>query len=293
MVIDATLVRALIASQFSQWRDLAVRPVDLDGWDNRTFRLGNSLSVRLPSADGYIAQVEKEQRWLPVLAPQLPLPIPAPVAQGRPGSGYPWPWSVYRWIEGTPAAIAPITDRVEFAQRLAEFLHALQSIDATDGPTAGAHNFHRGGLFSVYDVEARRSAVAVSDEFEERAMSSVLDAAERSTWSRAPVWVHGDVAATNLLVTDGALSAVIDFGSSAVGDPACDLTIAWTFLSGEARAVFQQAWPDDPDLWARARGWALWKALITLVGARREGRREVADLARAVIATLLAEHRAA
>lgn len=293
MRIDATLVRALIASQFPHWQDLAVRPVDLDGWDNRTFRLGDALSVRLPSAEGYVAQVEKEQRWLPVLAPQLPLPIPSPVALGRPGSGYPWPWSVYRWIEGQPALLAPLNDPVRFAARLADFLLALQSVDATGGPAAGAHSFHRGGAFSVYDEEARRSAAAVSDEFDARTLVSVLDASTRTTWSRTPVWVHGDVAATNLLVANGELSAVIDFGSSAVGDPACDLTIAWTFFAEEARAAFQRAWPDDPDLWARARGWALWKALITLVGARREGRQEVADSARAVIATVVAEHRSA
>ncbi len=293
MRIDATLVRALIASQFPHWQELAVRPVDLDGWDNRTFRLGNALSVRLPSAEGYVPQVEKEQRWLPALAPQLPLPIPSPVALGQPGSGYPWPWSIYRWIEGSPAAAAPINDPVRFATRLADFLHALQEADASGGPAAGAHSFHRGGAFSVYDDEARRSAAIVGDEFDERAMSSVLDAATRTSWSRAPVWVHGDVAATNLLVTDGELSAVIDFGCSAVGDPACDLTIAWTFFSGEARAAFQRAWPDDPGLWARARGWALWKALITLVGARREGRQAVAQSARAVIVAVLDEHRRA
>ncbi len=293
MRIDTDLVRALIATQFPQWQDLAVRPVDLDGWDNRTFRLGNALSVRLPSAEGYVAQVEKEQRWLPALAPQLPLLIPSPVALGQPGSGYPWPWSIYRWIEGSPAAAAPINDPVRFATRLADFLHALQEADASGGPAAGAHSFHRGGAFSVYDDEARRSAAIVGDEFDERAMSSVLDAAPRTSWSRAPVWVHGDVAATNLLVTDGELSAVIDFGCSAVGDPACDLTIAWTFLSGGARAAFQRAWPDDPGLWARARGWALWKALITLVGARREGRQAVAQSARAVIVAVLDEHRRA
>jgi aminoglycoside phosphotransferase (APT) family kinase protein len=254
MLIDAALVRALIATQFPQWQDLPVRPVDLDGWDNRTFRLGETLSVRLPSAEGYVPQVEKEQLWLPVLAPQLPLPIPSPVALGRPGSGYPWPWSVYRWIEGQPAAVGPIRDPVRFATRLADFLLALQSIDATGGPTAGVHNFHRGGALNEYDAEARRSAVALSDEFDACVMTSVLDSAMRSTWNRAPVWVHGDVAATNLLVLDGELSAVIDFGSSAVGDPACDLTIAWTFLSGEARAAFQRAWPGDSDLWARAAG---------------------------------------
>ena len=100
MIIDAALVKRLISSQFPGWASLPVTPVEFDGWDNRTFRLGEKLSVRLPSAAGYAEQVDKEQRWLPVLASELPLPIPAPVAVGDPGDGYPWKWSVYRWLDG-------------------------------------------------------------------------------------------------------------------------------------------------------------------------------------------------
>src|SRR5680860_1229629 len=128
--IDASLVTRLVSSQFPQWADLPVSPVELDGWDNRSFRLGADKLVRLPSAEAYAAQVAKEQRWLPVLAPQLPLPIPVPLAIGHPGAGYPWNWSVYGWIEGETAETAPIRDLGEFATALARFLNALQRVDA-------------------------------------------------------------------------------------------------------------------------------------------------------------------
>ncbi|MGH6622868.1 MAG: phosphotransferase, partial [Burkholderiaceae bacterium] len=125
-MIDETLVRRLVASQFPQWADLSVRPLIPGGWDNRTFRLGETMLVRLPSAAGYAAQVEKEHRWLPRLAPQLPLSIPVPLAMGKPADGYPWNWSVYRWIAGAPAALEQSIDLREFAIRLASFLVALQ-----------------------------------------------------------------------------------------------------------------------------------------------------------------------
>src|SRR5262249_6956006 len=142
--VDAELAGRLVAAQFPQWAHLPVRPVD-GGWDNRTFRLGEALLLRLPSAVRYAPQAEKEQAWLPRLAGQLPLPIPEPVAKGAPGAGYPWAWSVLRWIDGEPAALAPIPDDTGFARDLAGFLVALRAADARDGPAAGAHSFHRGG----------------------------------------------------------------------------------------------------------------------------------------------------
>src|SRR3712207_4667561 len=113
--IDATLVRRLVAAQFPRWADLPIRPVEHDGWDNTTFRLGEDMSVRLPSAAPYAPQVEKEHRWLPKLAPLLPLPIPTPLAKGAPADVYPFPWSVYRWLEGEPATAGRIDDTVGFA----------------------------------------------------------------------------------------------------------------------------------------------------------------------------------
>src|SRR4029079_15643915 len=212
--IDADLVRRLIADQFPQWADLPVRRVELDGWDNRTFRLGDDLSVRLPSATGYVPQIEKEHRWLPHLAPHLPLPIPSPVAKGQPAAGYPFPWSVYRWLPGEPAATGHIADYCAFAADLAGFLGALYRIDAADGPPAGAHSFYRGGSLAVYDPETRAAIATLADEIDTGMVTAIWDEALATNWQGRPVWVHGDVAVGNLLVDEDRLSAVIDFGSS-------------------------------------------------------------------------------
>lgn len=242
-----------------------------NGWDNRTFRLGEELSVRLPSAAGYVPQVEKEARWLPRLTPHLPLPIPAPVALGRPGAGYPWPWSVRRWLDGETAAAAYMARRIDdlpaFAADVARFLLALQRIDPTGGPAAGEHSFYRGGPLAVYDGETRRAIAVLRDRIDAETATALWEAALAATWDGAPVWVHGDVAAGNLLVRDGRLAAVIDLGCCAVGDPACDLVLAWTFLDARSRAVFRSALGIDEGTWMRGQGWALWKALIVLAGA--------------------------
>ncbi len=263
--IDAGLAARLVAAQFPQWADLPVTPAPLAGWDNRTFRLGEDLSVRLPSGAAYAAQVAKEQRWLPRLAAVVPLPVPTPVGAGVPGEGYPWPWSVYRWLPGEPAETAPVDDPEAFARTLGEFLVALAEADA-DGPAAGAHNFHRGGDLRVYDAETREALRALEGRVDTLRAQAVWEAALSSRWERPPVWVHGDVSAANLLVEDGRLSAVIDFGSSGVGDPACDTVVAWTFLDGPARVAFRAARGLDEDTWTRGRGWALWKSLITIAG---------------------------
>ncbi|HEY2706693.1 MAG TPA: aminoglycoside phosphotransferase family protein [Caulobacteraceae bacterium] len=263
--IDAALVSRLIASQFPHWADLPVTPVPSQGWDNRTFRLGETMSVRLPSARRYVASVEKEQRWLPRLAPHLPLPIPAPLAVGAPGEDYPFPWSVGGWLEGEAALTAPIADKGRFAADLADFLAALHRIDP-DGPATGAHSFWRGGPLSTYDGETRRAIAVLGGQIDAASTTKVWDAALAAALQGQPVWVHGDIAPSNLLARDGRLSAVIDFGQTCVGDPACDLAIAWTFFNAEARAAFRAGLPLDAGTWARGRGWALWKALIILAG---------------------------
>jgi aminoglycoside phosphotransferase (APT) family kinase protein len=270
--IDAKLVRRLVAGQFPQWADLAVTAVEPGGWDNRTFRLGDELSVRLPSAEGYVASVEKEQRWLPVLAPKLPLPIPEPIALGAPGEGYPFPWSVYRWMPGRTVEEAGVEDTVAFAEDLAGFLLALQLADATGGPAAGEHSFYRGADPAYYDAETREAIGRLARRIDGARATSIWEQGLAATWSGAPVWFHGDVAAGNLLVRDGRLSAVIDFGTCGVGDPACDLYIAWTFLRGESRAVFREVLGCDDGMWARGRAWTLWKALIMLRDGRAEAR---------------------
>jgi len=261
--IDAALVRRLIAKQFPQWADLDVIPVKVDGWDNRTYRLGEDLTARLPTHENYVAAVHKEHQWLPILAPSLPVPIPEAVAKGEPGEGYPYPWAVRRWIDGDTASYETVADLNEFARAIAGFVTALHSVDATGGPVAGAHSFHRGGPPEFYHDETVEALAVLKGRIDTDLAREVWDAALATSWDRPPVWFHGDIASGNLLVRDGRLSAVIDFGTSGVGDPACDLVIAYTFFSGESRETFREAVAQDPATWSRARAWALWKALIT------------------------------
>ena len=242
-----------------------------------------------PGAPACAPQVDKEHRWLPALAGRLPLPIPEPLARGVPGCGYPWPWSVYRWLGGEPAAIAQASDLSRLAADLASFLAALYQIDPSGGPPPGDHNFFRGGALAVYDSETTDALAALVDEIDTSRAGGVWAEALAPTWHGPPVWVHGDVSPANLLIDQGRLSAVIDWGGLAVGDPACDTAIAWTFFSGESRRTFQALLPVDEATWARGRGWALWKSLIVLVGALKDDP-EDARQARHIIEELLADH---
>jgi aminoglycoside phosphotransferase (APT) family kinase protein len=287
--ITADLAACLVAEQFPQWAGLPVRRVEPGGWDNVTFRLGADLSVRLPSGPGYAQQVGKEHRWLPVLARQLPLPIPQPLARGVPGCGFPWPWSVYRWLPGTPLAGAHVPDPSAFATDLAGFLAALQGIDPANGPPPGRHSCHRGAPVSVWDGEVRQALQTLDGEIDTASAARVWQEALAATWHGKPVWVHGDVADGNLLTEDGRLSAVIDFGCCAVGDPACDTVIAWTYFSGKSRKVFKERLPVDDATWVRGRGWALWKAMIVLVDALRDDP-EDAIATKGVIAEVLSDN---
>ncbi|SEH02101.1 Predicted kinase, aminoglycoside phosphotransferase (APT) family [Nonomuraea solani] len=286
--IDAALVERLIAAQFPQWSGLPVTPVEIDGWDNRTYRLGDDMTVRLPTAAGYVPAVDKEHRWLPRLAPSLPVAVPVILGAGVPGEGYPFPWSVRGWIEGEMAARARIDDTEQFAISVAEFLLALQRCDATGGPPGGEHSFYRGASPAHYDDETRRCLAELQGRVDTERAAAVWDAALAAEWRGEPVWFHGDIAPGNLLVADGKLVAVIDFGTSGVGDPACDLVIAWTTFSGGGREAFRRTIGQDDGTWARARGWALWKALLVLSGCV-DTDQELADANRRVIEEVLSD----
>lgn len=265
--ITVSLVTKLIAEQFPQWAHLPIKPVEVSGWDNRTFRFGETMLVRLPNAERYAAQVIKEQTWLPILRPHLSFQIPQPIAMGKPSVHYPWSWSIYKWIEGKSVnliTLQEINDLHLFARQCAQFLKELHKIDTTNGPIPGEHNFYRGGSLSAYDAETRSALSYLRDVIDSEKALKVWEKALSSTWSKAPVWVHGDFNVGNILVRDGQLVAVIDFGGMSVGDPACDLVLAWTFLTQKSGKVFRSSLDLDLDTWMRARGWALWKALITL-----------------------------
>ena len=264
LTVETDVVRRLVESQFPQWADLPVQPVAKGGWDNWTFHLGADMVVRLPSAAEYAEAVEKEHRWLPELARQLPLPIPTPLAKGSASPDFPHPWSVYRWLDGRTAETGAIADQVTFATDLAAFLSALQAVDPTEGPQPGIHNWWRGGSLRTFDAITQRALPDLGDHVDVDRTRRVWAEALATPWDGVDRWFHGDVAAGNLLLDHaGRLAAVIDFGTCGVGDPACDLAIAWTVLTADGRQGFRDRLGIDADTWARGRGWALWKAVTT------------------------------
>lgn len=265
-LISLALVTNLIRQQFPQWAHLSIKSVEVSGHDNRTFRLGSEMLIRLPSAQCYAAKVAIEQKWLPKLAPHLSFAIPKPLAMGQPSKDYPFNWSVYQWIEGDSANSLIIEDKylLQIALSLAQFLNELHKIDIAGAPVAGPHNFFRGGPLSTYDAETKSALDQLKDVIDVNLAAAVWQKALNSKWTQNPVWIHGDLSVGNILIQNNQLVAVIDFGGMAIGDPSCDLVIAWTFLKGESRKLFKSQLNLDADTWARARGWALWKALITL-----------------------------
>jgi aminoglycoside phosphotransferase (APT) family kinase protein len=261
--IDAALVRRLVRAQFPAWGHLAVTPVESWGTDHAIFRLGDELAVRLPRIAGATGQARKELRWLPRLAPQLPVPIPLTLALGDSGEGYPWEWSVCQWLEGEPTAPGGVD--AAFAAGLARFLTALWSIDTADGPPPATARSNRGGPLRARDPAVRDAIEALGGEVDAAAVTAIWEAdAAAPAWDRPPVWIHGDVLPGNLLAAGGRLAGVIDFGCLGIGDPACDVMAAWALLPRGARATFREALGLDDATWARGRGWALSVALIAL-----------------------------
>ena len=263
---DEDLVRRLLAAQFPQWADLPIARVASDGTDNAIYRIGDEIAARLPRAVASAGErVEKEWRWLPRLAPHLPVAVAAPLAKGTPGEGYPWEWLVSPWLPGDHPTPEDSADLPQIARDLARFLLALERIDATDGPRPSRANFFRGVPLAMRDGATRDAIAKLGDLVDE---SAVLDVWERALAAPAyagdGVWVHGDLHPMNMLVAGGRLAGIIDFGGLGVGDPACELHCAWTLFSGESRASFRDALGFDDAAWERGRGWALSWALIVL-----------------------------
>lgn len=291
--IDAALVRRLLAAQFPRWADLPIVPFKSSGTDNAIYRLGDDMAVRLPRIKGATGQVDKEYRWLPRLAPHLPLAIPTPLAKGTPGEGYPWQWSVYRWLEGENATSERIDDPALAASDLAQFIADLERIDTTDAPSPGQHNSFRGVPLAMRDAETRAAIASLHGMINADAATAAWEAAlQAPAWDRPPVWIHGDLIPLNLLVEWGRISAIIDFGCLGVGDPACDLQVARNFLTAGTREAFREVLPVDDATWARGRGWALSVGLIALPYYQNTNP-VLAGIARRAIAEVLADHRRA
>lgn len=258
--VDEALVRRLLADQHPDLAGLVFGA--RSGWDNFQWRLGDELAVRLPRRQQAVVFAENEHRWLPELAPRLPLPIPAVVRLGRPADGYRWPWSVVRWIPGSPGDQVALGDVASSAERLGRFLRALHR----PAPAEAPHNPYR-------SVPLADRADLVQDGLTQ--LGSVLDVAAvrrvweqalaAPTWTAPPTWIHGDLHPANTVIVDGVLAGVIDFGDVCAGDPATDVAAAWMLLASEAVPTFAAAYGGiDEALDRRARGWAVFFGLILL-----------------------------
>ena len=288
LTIDVDLVRRLLLEQHPDLAGLSLTTVG-EGWDNAVFRLGDELAIRLPRRSATAALVENEQRWLPHLAPRLPLPVPTPVRIGRPGMGFPWAWSIVRWFPGTASFTAPPFDLRAAAIAIGGFLRALHQPAPPEAPqspwrsipldarTARLHEH----LDQLHDTVNRERILALWDRL-----------VVTPRWSGPPMWLHGDLHPGNLLIHEGSLSAVIDFGDVTCGDPATDLSVMWMLLPPEHRhTLFDAAGrnrsnPMDEQMWRRARGWAL-SIGVAVVALGQDGN-PLAELGRKTIAAALA-----
>jgi len=284
---DAALARRLVAAQFPEWAHRPVVAAPSQGTDNAMFRLGDELAVRLPRVPWAAAPLEREYRWLPRIAPHLPVAVPLPRALGRPADGYPWHWTVCRWLVGehptvgdeTDASAAARTPQHDLARDLAAFARAMRDLDPDGAPTT-----------------AWPRPVAEEDEFVSGQLAAVgateLDAFWSAARSARPpatrTWIHGDLSPGNLLVADGRLTGVLDFGTMGLGDPASEHRVAWNLLEPDARETYRAAVNADDAEWARARGWALLQALAQLAHVA-ERHPAIAENARHVLGELTAE----
>jgi aminoglycoside phosphotransferase (APT) family kinase protein len=255
---DADLVRRLLAAQLPEWAALRIEPVISTGTVNALYRLGDEMVVRLPRR--YATDIDREHSTLARVAPHLPVAIPVPLAKGEPAEGYPWHWCVDRWLEGEHPSVDDLRDPDRLALDLARLVKALWRIDP-----AGAPPVARGMSLARWDPPVRKALTQLEDLIDTAAAAAAWDSVLATPeWSQPPVWVHGDLIPFNLLVADGRLSAVLDWGGAGLGDPATDLQPAWNLLPPGARAVFSAEVGVDDATWARGRGWALWTGLVGL-----------------------------
>ena len=259
---DVALVRRLLAEQFPEWADMSVTAVASYGTDHDIYRLGDHLAVRLPRIAWAVGQAAKEAEWLPRLAPHLPLAVPVQLARGTSSEGYPFEWSVYEWLPGENAN-GTIGDLGRAALDLGAFVRALRQIDTSDAPPRrrGA----RGAPLAELDKAVRGSIEQLDQRFDREATLELWEESlDAAPWHGEEVWVHGDLLPGNLLVVDGRLTAVIDWGGLNVGDAACDLQPAWNVFPGESRELYRAELSVDEASWLRGRGWALFQAVMAL-----------------------------
>ncbi len=282
--IDQRLVQKLIEQQFLEWKHLELKPVLSAGTDHALYRLGDEMVIRLPKIGWAVENVDREYLWLPKIAPCLPISVPLPVAKGQPTNEYPYPWSIYCWLEGNNPKVSSLQNPIALADELATFIRAMHSIDLANGPPS-----NRGVPLIEKDLETRQALIKLEETIDVPFVTQIWENALKAPqWSKPPVWIHGDLSPGNLLQVNGHLSAVIDFSMLGIGDPACDLIIAWNLLPSYARAIFRSALQVEDALWIRGRGWALSNALIAFPY-YKDTNPTLADNARHVISEVIAD----
>ena len=287
VIPDRDQVARLVAGRAPAFAGEPVWRVRESGTDHTLWRVGEHHVARMPRVAWAVDQAHQDLRWLPYLAPHLPLEVPEPVALGEPGEGFPWPWLLVRWIEGECPDVGPDpanVDLVRAAEDLADFVRALHAVDGTGGPPKTGTT--RGVPLERLAAEVPRAIADAASFADPRRARAVWDAALLAgPWTGDPVWIHGDLQHGNLLVRERRLVAAIDFGALGVADPAPDHVPAWAVFSGESRRVFRERSGVDDATWARARAWAMLPALTGAVYYRdrwpafaAEGRRRLAEI---------------
>lgn len=285
LMIDETLVRRLIVSQFPQWSDLEIRRVASTGTDNAMFRLGDDMVVRMPRIHWAVDGIGNEQAWLPHFVGRLSVSIPRLLGRGVPGEGYPWCWSVMSWLEGRNPVVGAIADPTRLVRSLADFILSLRHMPPAEGAIMRRQ-------LPAFDEQVRRDIKALEGEIDTVAVTIIWEAAlQAPRWTAPPVWLHGDLASGNLLLVDDRFAAVIDFSGIGVGDPCDDLQMAWNLLPADVRPLLRQMVGADDATWTRARARALAQALVQLPY-YWDTNPPLAESARHVISEILTEHAA-
>jgi aminoglycoside phosphotransferase (APT) family kinase protein len=258
LLTDVPLVQRLLAAQFPEWAALPIERVPSSGTDNALYRLGDDMVVRLPRIDWAAKDVETDARWLPVLAPLLPVELPELLAHGKPAESYPWDWGVYKWLAGENPVVGSLVSPEVLARDLARLVTALRELDVPGAPPGS-----RGAPLATRDAETRTAIAELDGTVDTDSITAVWDGAlQVPPWPGPPIWTHGDLLRGNLLLRDGRLTGVIDWSGAGVGDPAADLIAAWSVLPADARETLREELAVDDGMWLRGRGLALSVALL-------------------------------
>lgn len=256
--ISSELIKNLLLKQFPKWADLPLQIIQPEGTDNAMYKLGNDKLVRLPRTRRASLNIEKEIIWLPKLSPKLTLSIPKIIGKGIPDIAYPFPWLVCEWLEGINPSKEGMIDDYIAANDLGAFVKAMQQIQTDNGPKC-----RRGRPLSTCDKEVKQSIPLLKELYDVKLLSELWEFSSKAPhWKQGPVWIHGDLHAGNLLVKEKKLVGVIDFGLAGIGDPACDMMVAWTLLKAESRKIFRSIVQPNDDTWHRGRGWALFLGIV-------------------------------